>query len=171
MTQITDNLNTITVLDTNIYNVEQLTMFVEGDIRLRANFQQYVTGMIEANQAAVMVAYCTEMATEYEGKELNKRLTVIRKQIERACKALDMDKYTIKMVDGRYQFVLATKQATPADDINPDNDGDNGENGDNGESNKGAVHEEASRLMAIFLNNRTLDNAAKVTDFMLNLVS
>lgn len=146
------------------YTTETVREFMEASIKLSGNFQAYVTGMIETNHAQILIDYVNEIFEEYDSPEFNKRMSKLRKQISRACESLGMDIYTIKKVDGAFQFVLAKKQATidpeaqPENDaVNPDSDGD-------------SLHSEASRLMATFMANRTVENAAKVTEFMAGLI-
>ena len=165
MTIQANNVSTITPAVSFQYSTEDIRNFVEGTKNIGGNFQKYITGIIEDKQVSVLLDYANEEFAECEGdtKAFNASMSILRVQLGRACEALGMPKYTIKKVDGEFAFVpvkVKVVDDTPADDT----EGDTAPTSD-------SLHSEAARLMATFMNNRTLDNAAKVTEFMLGLVS
>ena len=162
MTQVIDNQATI---DNNVYSVQGISECMEASIKVKGNFQQYITDIIDTSNASILIDYTNEIYSEYDSKDFNNRMSTLRRQISRACDSLDMDVYTIKKVDGVFAFVLAKKQAVIEPDTAPENDPDLAPNSEPSDD----VMTEASTLMAKFMASRSIDDAAKVTEFMLGL--
>ena len=167
MTQVIDN--TVAVIDNttqivSLYNTESIHDFMEATIKVKGNFQQYITDIIDTSNASILIDYTNEIFEEFGSKDFNNRMSTLRRQISRACDSLDMDIYTIKKVDGVFRFVLAKKQAVIEPDTAPENDDSLPENETDTPDN---LMGEASTLMAKFMASRSIDDAAKVTEFMM----
>jgi hypothetical protein len=167
MSQVIENVTTPVTIDDK-FNTDNVRQFVDATRAVGGNFQAFITESIEANRVDCLLDYVHELLAEYgRGSEMNEALSCIRPPLARACVKLDMDKMTIKWDKNteKYVFVASKKQAVVEPEAEPANDNDGG----NDEGATDQLMSEASRLMATFMQSRSIDDASKVTEFMLSI--
>ena len=99
------------------YTSEDVIACIDAVSTVGGSFQTVLTSIISESHTPEILTACQQLEDSADGdsKQLNGQLSVLRVQIARACETLDLPKYTVKKVDGKWAFVAAGKAANRTD--------------------------------------------------------
>lgn len=95
---------------------QNLFSLIEAGAKASANAQKYISALLNDGDKSELTATAAKIEAKYDDKTLrNQRLSVLRVQLARSCKALELPKLTVKKVKGEWTLADATAKTVDED--------------------------------------------------------